>query len=279
MLLALGAALSYGLSDFVGGVASKRVSAWSVAFVAQASGAVAMLVVALLLPGEPTVSDLTWAAAAGVGNGLGTAFLYRGLAMGRMAVVAPVSGVGAAMLPVVTGVGLGERPSGLVWIGILVALPGIWLVSREPTAEPAADPGTEPMGGLVDGVLAGLGFGFLFVALAQIRDEAGLLPLALNQVVAAVAVIAIATALRADWIPREPTAALGIVSGLLGALATFSFMVASQLGFLSITAVITSLYPAFTVLLAATMLREHIHPTRAVGLALCTVAVVLVATG
>ena len=107
---------------------------------------------------------------------LGGAFLYRGLAAGRMGVVAPVSAVGAAILPVAVGVTTGERPELLVWLGIAAAVPGIWLVSREPGGDGSL------AAGLVDGVLAALGFGLLFAAIGQVPDGAGYWPLALAQV-------------------------------------------------------------------------------------------------
>lgn len=272
ILLALLAAVSYGLADFVGGVLSKRSSPWAVALMAQVGGAVLVFALTLVTPGEPTGTDLLWSLLAGLGNGFGTAFLYRGLSSGRMGVVAPVSGVGAALVPVAVGVLTGERPAALVWVGILIALPGIWLVSREPTSG-----GLGP--GLVDGILAGLGFGALFAALAQIPESAGFLPLALNQVVAGVAIVAVAVALRSPWVPREPRAVGGVVSGGLGALATGAFLVATHGGYLTVTAVIASLYPAFTILLAATVLRERVHRAQATGLGLCAVAVALVAAG
>jgi drug/metabolite transporter (DMT)-like permease len=271
--LSLLAALSYGLADFVGGLSSRRASAWSVALVALAAGAVLLTGMTVVLGGEPTTQDLLWGLAAGVGNGFGTAFLYRGLSSGRMGVVAPVSGVGAAVIPVVVAVLLGERPSASVWLGILLAMPAIWLVAREPASGPVAP------GGALDGVLAGLGFGALFVALGQVSEDAGLLPLALNQVTAGLAIIVVAVVLRQSWIPHEPAALGGIVAGLLGAAATLCFLVATQQGYLSVAAVLTSLYPAFTVLLAAVVLREHVHRAQAAGLVLCAVAVTLVAAG
>ena len=272
VLLSLAAAAAYGLADFVGGVLSKRVSAWTVALAAQAGGSLATLVIALLVGGDPTRADLVWAVVGGLGNGLGTAFLYRGLATGRMGVVAPVSGVGAALVPVIVGVAIGERPDALVWLGIVLAFPAIWLVSRGPA-------GGAPTGGLRDGVLAGLGFGGLFVALSRVGEDAGLLPLALNQAVAGIAIIGVAAALSAPWLPRERRAGLGVVSGLLGALATGLFMVASRGGHLTVTSVVVSLYPAFTVLLAAVVVRERVHATQGWGLGLCVAAVVLVAAG
>jgi drug/metabolite transporter (DMT)-like permease len=278
VLLALGAAVAYGLSDFVGGVTSKRASPWSVALVAQLVGGVVVLALAGPVGGTPDREALLWALVAGVANGVGTGFLYRGLSSGRMGVVAPVSGVGATLVPVAVGLVTGERPSGLVWLGILAALPGIWLVAREPVDEDVA--GDRPAGsGALDGVLAGLGFGALFAALAQIPESAGFLPLALNQLVAGLVIVLMATALRVAWLPRERAAGLGAISGVLGASATAAFLLATQSGLLTVTAVLASLYPAVTVLLAATVLREHVHRSQAVGLVLCGVAVTLVAGG
>ena len=273
ILLSLLAAASYGLSDFNGGIFSRRGGAWAVSLTAQLGGTVLVLLLTLVTDGSPTRVDLAWSLLAGVGNGFGTAFLYRGLSSGRMGVVAPVSGVGAVLVPVVVGLATGERPGVLVWVGIAMALPAIWLVSREPGA------GGGGGAGLTDGVLAGLGFGTLFAALAQIPESAGFLPLALNQVVAGVAIIGVATALRKDWVPRNRYALGGVVSGALGALATGLFLVATQSGYLTVSAVITSLYPAFTVLLAATVLHERVHRGQAAGLALCACAVALVAAG
>ena len=273
-LLALGGAIFYGLSDFLGGYYSRRTSAWAMALVAAVAGAVGILTVSLLVDGDPTRTDLAWGLVAGVGNGFGTAFLYRGLAGGRMGVVAPISAVGAAVVPVAAGVLGGERPGPLVWLGIVAALPGIWLVSREPAS--ASSPRS---GGVLDGVLAGLGFGSLFAALGQIPEEAGLLPLGLNQLVAAVFIIGLAMSFRAPWVPRDPITAVGIACGALGASATVSFLVAAQLGSLTVAAILASLYPAFTIVLAATVLKEHIHRSQAMGLALCGLAVALVAGG
>ena len=275
--LSLLSAVAYGLSDFVGGVLSKRASPWSVALVGQLAGAVLVLALTLVTSGTPTTADVGWAVVAGIGNGLGTAFLYRGFASGRMGVVAPVSGVGAALVPVAVGLLTGERPAALVWVGIAAALPGIWLVAREPVSHDLTGPRAAT--GLVDGVLAGLGFGSLFAALAQIPEEAGFVPLALNQLVAGVVIVVAAVLLREPWLPRSRYAAAGVSTGALGTLATGAFLLASQQGLLTVTSVLASLYPAVTVVLAATVLREHVHRAQAAGLVLCGVAVALVAAG
>lgn len=273
VLLSLAAALGYGLSDFVGGVASRRTSAWPVALVGSTAAFAGAVVMALTTEGDPSRAHLLWGALAGVGSGAGGAFLYRGLAAGRMGVVAPVSAVGAALLPVLVGVATGERPGLVVWLGMLAAFPGIWLVSREPGG--AGD----VAGGIIDGVLAGVGFGLLFAAMGQVPDEAGFAPLAVAQGVSVVAVLVTAVALGGRWRPHDRSQAWGLVAGLLATLAAAAFLLATQTGLLTIASVVTSLYPAVTVALAALLLRERIHASQGVGLLLCAVAVALVAAG
>ena len=276
VLLALLGAAAYGVSDFIGGIFGKRASPWAVAATGGVGGAGVALLLTVADPGSPTGADLTWGAAAGIGNGTGTAFLYRGLSSGRMGVVAPVSGVLAVILPVVVGVATGERPGALVWLGIVSAVPAIWLVAREPSAGPASAPGGS---GLRDGVLAGLGFGALFTCLGQVPEDAGFSPLVLNQLVGVVVIAVAASLLHAPWLPRTRASWGGAVAGVLGGVATTAFLLATHHGLLSVSAVLTSLYPAFTVLLAAVVLRERVHRAQAWGLGLCGVAVVLVALG
>ncbi len=285
VLLALVSAIAYGLSDFVGGLVSRHASAWAVAVVGQLSATVCTAAIAFGIPGSPEPVDFAWALLAGVGSGMGTGFLYRGFSTGRMSVVAPVSAVGAAVVPVLVGALGGERPSLLVWLGIVAALPGIWLVASVPEDDlarlepdaPASGPAVAD--GLVDGVLAGLGFGVLFAALGQVPDTAGLWPLTLTQLVSVPVVVLLALALRAVWVPRGRTVRWALLAGPLGAAATGAFLLASQRGYLSVAGVLASLYPATTVLLAAMLLRERIHRAQGLGLGLCAAAVALVAGG
>ena len=283
--LALFSALAYGLSDFVGGLISRRASAWAVAVLANLSSTVCVGALAVFMPGDPTAEDFLWAALAGLGTGAGTGFLYRGFSTGRMSVVAPVSAVGAALVPVAAGAVGGERVSPLVWLGILAALPGIWLVAGVPEDDLARVEGTTVPGrrgladGLLDGVLAGLGFGVLFAALGQIPDTAGLWPLTLAQAVSVPTVVVLAAALRAAWVPRGRPVRWALLAGPIAAVATGSFLLATQQGFLTIAGVLASLYPASTVLLAALVLHERVHRAQGVGLGLCALAIVLVAVG
>lgn len=274
MLLALAAAAAYGASDFVGGVASRRSSAWPVALVGAATAAVCAAVLAAIFPGTPATADLAWGALAGVGNGLGGAFLYRGFATGRMAVAGPVSAVGAAVLPLLVGVAGGERPGGLAWAGIVVALPAIWLVAREVGAD-----GASVASGLIDGLIAGAGFGLLFAAMGQVPAGAGFWPVVLAQVVSVIAVAATAAAMRAPLRPHRIALVGGPATGGLSVLALLGFTLAVQHGLLTLSGVLTSLYPAVTILLAAVLLGERIERPQLAGLALCGVSVVCIAVG
>lgn len=277
VLLALGSAVAYGLSDFVGGILSRRMRVFAVAVVGQSVSTAGTGVATLLFPGAPTTPDWVWGAVAGVGSGIGAAFLYRGLASGRMSVVAPLSAVAAALLPVAAGFISGERPTLVTWLGVVCAFPAIWLVSR--AAEEAPDDDRAHRAGVADGLLAGLGFGSLFAALGQVDDGSGLGPLALAQATSVVAIVALAVALRQPWFPRYRGEAAASIAGLLGALATSLFLLSTQSGLLTVAAVLSSLYPASTVLLAALLLHERIRRSQGLGLLLAGAAVALVAAG
>ncbi|MGN6161802.1 MAG: EamA family transporter [Marmoricola sp.] len=270
ILWSLLGATTYGVSDFIGAIATRRSSAWPVALATSVGATASTALLALAVHGSPSASDYGWATLAGIGGGVGIAFLYRGLGRGRMGVVAPTSAVGAAALPVVVSTVFGEHPPALAWVGILVALPGIWLVSSEE--------GTALGGpGLVDGLVAGVGFGINFIGLGHIGESAGWWPLTVMNVASAAAVVLVATCLRQRVVSREPVVYLGLVGGLLAASAMVAFLVATRHGLVSIAAVLVSLYPAVTIALAVAFLHERIQRVQRIGLALCALAVALVA--
>jgi drug/metabolite transporter (DMT)-like permease len=273
VVLALAAAILYGLSDFAGGVISRRTSVWPVGLLACVGGFAGAVVIAMAGSGDPTGAHLAWGVLAGTGSGTGTAFLYRGLAQGRMGVVAPVSAVGAVLLPLGVGLLDGERPGALGWVGILVALPGIWLVSRE---EGTVDGTPAGPSGLLDGILAGVGFGVLFAALGQVPDGAGYWPIAATQAMSVLSLVVTALVLGGDPRPRRRAELWGLAPGFLATAAVLCFLLATGRGLLSVAAVLTSLYPAFTVLLAIVVLREKVHRAQAFGLGLCAVTIICV---
>jgi len=272
VVLALIAALSWGISDFLGGTLSKRHGAWVTAIAVQVGAVVSTAAAAFALGGSPTASDWLWGSASGLGVGLGTAFLFRGLSTGRMGVVAPISAVGSALVPVAVGLVTGERPGLLAAVGIVAAIPGIWLIAASADGSQASAPST----GIMDGAIAGLGFGAGFACLDRVSPAAGLLPLVSEQVVSLVPVILLALLTRQAFWPRTRSAWTAAWLGPLGTVANACLLWAIQAGMLSVVSVLVSLYPAATVALAAIVLRERIHRAQWVGLALAGVAVGLI---
>jgi uncharacterized membrane protein len=253
-------ALTFGVSDFVGGFTSKRVPALAVVVWAHVVGLAALVVAIPFYAGSPSGPIFLWGALSGLSGVIGLIFLFRGLSEGRMAVVAPVSAVISAIVPVVYGLSLGERPGPLAATGMVVGVVAIWLAS-------SSAPGTAGPSGLGFGVLAGLGFAGFFIFLAAAPDDAGswlLVPARIASVTVVLAVAAIAhTPMRLPRDARLPVAFVGVAEVVANGL----FVAAVSSGLVSLVAVVTSLYPAFTVLLAFFVAREHVRARQWVGLA------------
>lgn len=282
VVLAITSALGFGMSDFVAGLLSRRSAAVAVAAFAQTAATLVVLSLAPFVEApDLTGGALAWGALSGVGSGLGTAFLYRGLGAGRMSVVAPVSAVGAAVLPVLVGLAMGERPSWLAASGIVIAVPAIWLVSTssEPPREAASAQPSRLAAGVVDGLLAGAGFALLFIALDRVPEGTGLWPVGLGQAVSIVAVLCLAIPGRTSLRLHARGIGGAAVVGVLGAAGTLLYMFATRQQLLAIAAVLTSLYPAVTILLARLLLREYITPPQILGLGCAAAAVSLIAWG
>jgi uncharacterized membrane protein len=283
ILLALGSALGYGGSDFVAGWLSRKSHYARVGLLSQLTAATGSLLVSAIVGGPASTASLWWGGLAGLGGGLGTLVLYRGLGRGRMNVVAPLSGVLAAGLPALVGLGLGERPSAAAMVGLVLALPAVWLTSSAEEVDGAAHPAST-RSSVVDGVLAGVGFAVLFIGLQRAGRGAGLWPSAASQVVSLVPMIGLYF-----WkATREPNGELAsrpaapfvrhgpILGGVLVALAVTCYYLATQRGLLTVVAVLTSLYPAVTVALARWLLSERIGRRQRAGLALAGVSVALI---
>lgn len=272
ILLGLAAALLYGGSDFGGGLASRRFGPVRVTIVGSAVSAV-LAWAALLVSGGPgpDVRAIAWGLASGLAGGAGTLVLYRGLARGQMSVVGPVSAVGAAVVPVAAGIALGEHPSVLAVAGVLVSLPAIVLVATSGSVRGKLG------AGLVDGLAAGLAFGILFIGLAQAGRNAGLWPVASEQTGALLPVLAVAVKSRVPLRIPVRAAGLPVLAGASGTAATLTYFYATRFSMLAIAAVLVSLYPGFTVLLARVVLHERFSAAQRAGLGLCALAVAAIA--
>ena len=280
VVLGLLTAVAYGAADFFGGLSSRRSSVASVVVWSQA---VSILLLALLLVAvphdAPLARDVLYGSAAGVIGCAGLVLLYRGLAVGRMSVVAPVTAVGAAVLPVAWGLGQGERPSVAALIGVALALTAVVFVSRSPEGEAVVE---RAAGGRVELALAlgaGCAFGVVFILLGSTSDDAGFWPLAGARPVS-VAVLAIGSlVLRQQLRPDGGDRVMVAVTGILDIGANALYLVAIRTGLLSLVAVLGSLYPAMTVLLARVVLKERLTRVQVIGLVLAGAGVVLIAAG
>jgi drug/metabolite transporter (DMT)-like permease len=287
VLLGLLAAATYGSSDFLAGLASRRLPAIVVTAGAQAICLVVGLIAVLFYSGDGLSGGVAlWGAAGGVGSVGGTFALYRGLAGGAMSVVATLSGLLTAVIPVVVGLATGDSLTTPAAIGIVAAIPAIGLVSWQTGGGGAGGSGA------IWGVLAGIGFGLLFVAYDRAGSAAGAWPMAVAEAVATLLAAGPALlALRARRVegraaPSRPDAAadrrsvgLLLAAGLLAGAANLSFIIANHHGELAVVAVLTALYPGFTVILARVVLGERWSSAQKLGLATALVATFLVSLG
>ena len=291
ILLALLSAALYGAADFLGGMATRRARVAPVVTVAQGSGFVLLAVMLPVLPAaSPTSSDLVWGSAAGLAGGIGVALLYWGLAVGSMAIVAPVSALCAVVIPVVAALMFGERLELLTMIGMAVALIAIMLVSQQ-TEDPDVAGGEDPQDGPVPrrrlrrppglgiALASGVAVGIFFLCLARTHTTAGMWPLlvaratstALFGVGAAVARISFA------WPSR--VIAPAVVGGAIDMAANAAYILAARSGSLSVVVTLVSMYPASTVVLSRVFLGERFSIVQTVGIVLALIAVLMIVRG
>jgi len=284
IIFGLLAAVTYGASDFAGGLATRRASAITVVAFSQCTG---LLLLAAALPfawgSGPSPEALRWGGLAGLAGGTGVTLLYRGLAVGRMSVVAPVTALLAAALPVLIGLFTGERPSTPAAAGVAVALVAIVLVSSAadaPVEGPAhARPRLLARPGLLEAIGSGTGFGLFFALLGQAGDTSPVWPLLATKASSLALLLVLAMGRGSTLRPPPGTVRLMFTAGVLDIAANASFVLAARASLLSLASVLTSLYPATTILCARLFLGERLAGLQRVGLALAAVGVVLITLG
>ena len=277
-VLALASALFYGVSDFSGGLAARRVPASAVVLVSNALSLLLAVLAVALLPGSAySGADVAWGLVAGAVGLIGVVLLYRGLAIGPMSVVAPLTAVLSAMVPVVVGIIRGERPEVVALLGVVLAIPAMALISREPRSRRGPRLSRTA---LVSALSAGVSFGGFYVLLAQTGSNSGAWPL-VGQRAASVAILlavsAVAAMRRTAALPRGVALRLAIVAGATDFAANLAYVLATHHGLLALVAVISSLYPATTLLLARGVLSERVARQQGAGLLLAGAAVALIA--
>ncbi|MDQ2727611.1 MAG: EamA family transporter [Actinomycetota bacterium] len=298
VVLALLCAASYGASDFLGGLGSRRVSYVRVAIIAQMAGMGSVLLGASVAGGHLTLEGVGWGALSGIGAGTGSLALYRGLGRGEMSVVGPISGVGSAVIPALAGLVLGERPPAVTLVGVAVILPAVYLIAREAdaAAPPGGDPGVGVRAGVVDGALAGVGFGGFFLALSQAGSGDGLWPSAASTVASTLLMLGFLLGRRhphvrdrdrgaPSMVADQPASMAGttrltaVAAGVSAGAASALYLLATRRGLLVVVAVLAALYPAVTVLLARAVLHERSARSQVVGLVMAAAAVVAITAG
>ena len=274
VVLALASAVVYGTADFLGGLASRRTSAFGVVALSQIVGLVALLALLPWLGGPVAVTDLAWGAAAGLAGAAGLLIFFRTLARGVMSVIAPITAVTAAAVPVLVGLLGGDRIGPWAAVGIVLALAAVVLVSAEGGLSALR---TAPPASVAPALAAGMAFGLFFVLLDRTSEEAGLTPLVAARLASVALVVALALATRQSLRVGRPALPLIALSGVGDMTANALFLLATQAdGQLAITGVLASLYPVSTVVLAQLLLRERLARAQVAGLGTAVAAVVLI---
>lgn len=276
--LGIGAALCWGFADFLGGIRTKALTLALVLLVSQFTALVAIAVVmAVGQEDVPTFAEVAPAIGAGVAQLVGIAALYRALAIGTMSVISPISASGAAALPVIVGIVIGERPAALQYAGMAAAFVGVVLATRAPDAPGGQGASREAL--ILSGVAA-LGFGGFFIGMdAAVEDAGPYWSLFVARVAACAALGATLLALRPKLgLERGALPALALI-GVLDVGANAFFALGTDTGLLSVVSVLASLYPVATVVLARALLHERLVPLQTAGVAVALAGVGMIAAG
>jgi drug/metabolite transporter (DMT)-like permease len=267
----------WGASDFAGGYGSRRANAFVLTAFSHLCAFALMFAIAFAQGGPlPDNTSMAWAVAAGSVGGFALAIFYRALAMGQMGLTAPISALLGAAIPTLADIAMEGAPSHWTIAGFVLAVLAIWLITR-PEPKEEGEPEVRPAG-IGMAALAGVGFATFYLCIHQAHGS----PVWLATVsrVGSFTSTAIAVAVtRAPLALDRPRIGLGMIAGCFDISASALFIYANQHGRLDEAVVITSLYPAVTVLLARLVLKEHFSRWRFVGLLAALAAVPMIAAG
>ena len=272
ILLALSSAFSWGAGDFSGGLASKRTSAYTVVGLSQFISLLILVAGVILVAPEPfSTHAALWGGLAGICGATGLVALYSGLARGPMGVVAPLTAVIAAIVPVVYTTFQSGLPAISDLTGILVALGAVWLISSGDHL------GKMNLKDLGLPLIAGLGFGVFFILIALASEQSTIWPLVFARSSSVIFILLVGLLLRKIEIPLRGQIPIIALAGIFDTGGNILYVLATRFGRLDIAAVLSSLYPAATVFLAWILLKERLTRRQWIGVALVIVAVILIA--
>jgi drug/metabolite transporter (DMT)-like permease len=277
VLLAALSSVAFGGADFLGGLTSRRAPAVTVVFTAHLAGLVVVLAVAPLWGSEGALgSAVLWGAAAGASGAAGLVMLYHALATTRFSIAAPAAALFGAVMPVGYGLVIGERPAALAWVGVLVAIPALLLItSTRREDSDAVRSGARRA--VAWGALAGFGFALFGIFISRTTDASGLWPLVGARAASIPAMALLALGLRRPLVAAPPVLGAALVVGVADMGANILYLAALHRGLVSLVVVISSLYPAATVLLARMVLNERLTRRQVLGLGLAGLGIALIA--
>jgi drug/metabolite transporter (DMT)-like permease len=277
-VLALLASFSWGTADFLGGLESRRSTAWTAALAGQVVASLCLLVLlAVTAPERPALIALAAPAVGGAIGGVGAVLQYRALSLVDMSVVSPIVG-GAALVPVLWGIATGERPGTLQVLGIACTLVGIALISRKESGAPREARSVDRRGVLL-ALLSAVAFGLFLVVLDYGGRSSPLYTVAVARTAAALTLLAVAVVTRPAMRLRRGALPTLLLIGVLIAAANLLFTTATTYGYLSIVGVLGWLNPAVTMVWAAVVLRERLTPLRLTAAALVFTGIVCITLG
>ena len=270
VIFGLAASLFWGSGDFSGGLASRRANVSGVVTAAYAVGFVLLVTLALIWKEPfPSPIDIAWGGLAGLAGAIGLVSFYSALSIGRMGIAAPVSAVLTAAIPVLFSAFTQGLPSLLQLGGFVLALLAIGLISRPERARGRPE-------GIGLALLAGCGFGCFFILISRVSHTAVFWPLAAARLSSVLLLLVMMLVRQRQGLPKMTVAPLVLLAGVLDAIGNAFFVLATHSGRLDVAAILSSLYPAATVLLAALVLRERVTRIQAIGILLALVAVPLI---
>lgn len=272
VVLGLASAVAWGAADFTGGLAAKRTNVFGVVIMGEAVGMVLITILAVI-QGEPIPHLRSWAlgGVAGISGGVGILILYRALASGQMSVAAPISGVVAAIIPVIFNAGVEGLPGSLTLTGFVLALAAVWLISRNADGTPIH------LKILALPAAAGVTFGLFFICMHQASQFSTFWPIVASRSSSMISLLVFVVITRQPWQPQRPHWPLIALNGLMDVAGNVFFIQSGQIGRLDVAAVLGSLYPGSTVLLASMLLKERINRLQTIGILLALIAIGLIA--
>jgi drug/metabolite transporter (DMT)-like permease len=273
---ALLSAISFGVSDFVGGVAARRVAALRVVLVSYPIAMVLLGALAAVVGGPISAGAVVWGSLGGISQASGVWWLYAALGAGPISVVSPLAAMLTAGVPVAVGIAMGDRPGPVAAAGIVLALVAVALVGRDASDRDGRPQRCTMMVAWLT-IGSGVAFGLNFALIHQAPVESRLWPLLFARMSASMLVIIVAAASRNLRVPSGKPLRLALTLPVLDASANVAMLLALHASLLSLTGVLISLYPAATVVLAMAVLRERVTRWQTLGMVLAAVSVAMIA--